>query len=305
MPLVDQAPGVELETNGLHWKMSFQSSVLNSISNLIEISMPTASFAVHPPAPMWHWKYNNGKHYPVCKKCDNIAFNAHMKSKEHLDRCCGNVASFAFPGREELCRRGQFFLGPDGQLQRREPGLPPDINLEVASTANTVESSQPNDVLSFEIVEALSDTFVEKTQLPKKIRIRIIWSDGTETEDIFTHTSSGDTRHVFEAAKHSWMLKLEMPTTERNNCKNEWDLYLENDCLRETIPKCYGYAFLDGDNVSPIVCREVSIVALLVDEFAFTLDEAYRKMRTLEVSRARTTAITQMIMLTMTSMPDG
>ena len=54
-----------------------------------------------------------------------------------------------------------------------------------------------------------------------------------------------------------------------------------------------------------IVCRKGSIVALLVDKVAFTLDEAYRKMRILEVSRERTTAITQMIRLTMTSLNDA
>ena len=55
----------------------------------------------------------------------------------------------------------------------------------------------------------------------------------------------------------------------------------------------------------PISFLPSSVVALLVQKVAVAFDGAYRKMRILEVSRERTAVITQMIMLTMSSMNDA
>ena len=57
MPLVNQAPGIELQDDGIHWKVSSHEAVLALVDVLIRESAPTANFRVSPP-------YGNGGSIP-------------------------------------------------------------------------------------------------------------------------------------------------------------------------------------------------------------------------------------------------
>jgi hypothetical protein len=296
VPVVTRAPGVELQDDGIHWKLTSSTAVLELMSTLIAASALTANFKACPPAALWHWKYlpNPEKHYLFCKRCDKLASDAHLASFSHIKYCFGNVTGFAFCGRVEMCSGGNVFRSNHCE-QILESPLEPDHPLQLMQVGDIVNPPTQNIVSCFEIVKALSSDEVKNTSLPESMLVNIHWTDGTVDEDAFTFRGSGDTRDVFQSATKSWVFERPiMKPRERNNCKNEWELYMKNDVLRKVIPRCYGYAAvrMNGQN----------LVGLLVEKVAFTLDDSYRKVRKLEVSAERTTLVTHMIMRTVTHM---
>ena len=94
VPLVNQAPGIELQDDGIHWKVSSHEAVLALVDVLIEKSAPTESFKVCPPAPLWQWRFNptHIRHFPGCKKSGKLASDDHLHSWLHNEKCGGNLS---------------------------------------------------------------------------------------------------------------------------------------------------------------------------------------------------------------------
>ena len=138
VPVVTHAPGVELQADDLHWTASSEKAVLEVISTLMENMTPTKEFAVCPPAPLWHWKFDHKKHYPWCKKCDQVASNSHLGGKKHIDRCGSRRSPYEFEGREHFCNYGLVVLGED-LIQITESPLSPDRPLQVLTMAETLD----------------------------------------------------------------------------------------------------------------------------------------------------------------------
>jgi hypothetical protein len=189
VPLVNQAPGVELESDGLHWKVASQEAVLHLVDDLVKNSALTESFANHAPAPLWYWKYNEtaGRHYPQCKICEKLACDQHLVGKVHAERCHGSSISFNFHEREQLCFRGQVFLLADGTVDSRAV-IEPDRPLLMSHVPGSNEPTQEAVVTLFEIIECMSSLpVVKNTRLPRSLLVRIHWSRLSFAEDSFSH----------------------------------------------------------------------------------------------------------------------
>ena len=170
VPLVNEAPGVELESDGLHWKVSSEIAVLNLVDLLVSKSARTSSFKECRPAGLWQWKYlqQYQLHYPYCKVCDTLASDIHLNSRGHLDKCSGNVKSFDFLQREQLCHNGLKFSLDDGSLDLR-PVIEGDRPLLLDGCPIIFEDSRQSCfVNSFELLEELSSERLANTNLSKK-----------------------------------------------------------------------------------------------------------------------------------------
>ena len=282
VPVVTEAPGVLLQEDRIHWRASSTPAVLNLMTVLMQHSAPTVNFTVCPVAALWHWKYfkHDLKHYPTCKACDKRMTDSHLAGYYHRQRCGSSMAGFAIKDRKELSRDGLEFLGSDNKPTVES--LPPDRPLQVMTAAESEEPSVVNAIMYFEIVESVGLEVAKNTGLAKSMTIRIVWADGSEEEDDFKYLGTGGTRDAYSSSTHSWVLKLEKPMETgrgRNNCEEEWNLYMQNDELRKIIPRCEGYAAVRGQNPR--------IVGLLVEKLAFTMEEVYLKMRMLEATAER------------------
>jgi hypothetical protein len=181
VPLVNQAPGVELESDGLHWKVSSHRAVLNLINSLIEKAAPTKSFAAFAPAVLWHWKYSPtlNAHFPFCKVCDKKACDEHLESKNHEKVCYSKKACFDFEQREHLCSYGKVFHQVDGTLDSR-PFLEADIPLRQSQVPVTHAEMQKVVVTRFEVLVVKGDTAhhsppTQNTALPHTLEVRLHW----------------------------------------------------------------------------------------------------------------------------------
>ena len=183
VPLVNQAPGIELQDDGIHWKVSSHEAVLALVDVLIRESAHTANFRVCPPAPVWQWRFNpaHNRHYPECKKYGKIANDDHLISRPHHEKCGGNLTGFMFADRSSLCYNGLQFKLDNGTIDTR-PFIPADRPLQVLCGEVPVETPPNNPIEFFEVVEHLSKKHVSTTLLPEMMRVKIHWTEGTAEE---------------------------------------------------------------------------------------------------------------------------
>ena len=164
VPLVNQAPGLELQDDGIHWKVSSHEAVLALVDVLIREPAPTANFRVCPPAPLWQWRFNpaHGRHYPECKKCGKLATDDNLYSRLHNDTCGGNLTGFMFADRASLFYNGLHFKLDNGTIDTM-PFIPADRPLQDLRGEVPVETPPNNPIVSFEIVEHLSKKYLSNT----------------------------------------------------------------------------------------------------------------------------------------------
>jgi hypothetical protein len=281
VPVVSQAPGIELEADGLHWRVSSGPAVENLIDALIEKATPTMAFGNSKPPMLWDWKFNPTfqRHYPRCVVCSTMLDDAHLDSKPHLRKAGGTKLSFDFPGRLQHCAHGVQFRtgGVSGGPVDITPYLPSDHPLPVAN--HNVHGLRIGQIASLELrQQGPIPPITPNCGLAEQCLVHITWDPNEGSIDTrpsssgwYLHIASGMARDAFAAVDKHVLLKMQIigsGITNRN--RQEWDAYLTSSSIRNIVPQVYGYTehVIDGKQMS----------FLLVARVAFTFAELTMKL---------------------------
>ena len=93
VPVIGGCPDLVLDTDGLHWGVSSRNAVRKLVDVLVNAALPTANFSKAAPPPLWHWRFDATfrRYYSCCIKCNKLAQDKHLESKDHLRKTAGSL----------------------------------------------------------------------------------------------------------------------------------------------------------------------------------------------------------------------
>ena len=124
VPLVNEAPGVDLEADGLHWRVTSRPAVERIIDTLVQRAASTETFQNCKPPMLWDWRYNPSleRHYPRASRATESSSITSSQGYIRRIRVALNSASISLVGRSIAPWVSNFALeGPaTAQLTQRQ-----------------------------------------------------------------------------------------------------------------------------------------------------------------------------------------
>ena len=209
VPVIGGCPDLVLDTDGCHWGVSYRNAVRKLADVLVNAALPTASFSKAAPPPLWHWRFDATfrRYYPCCIKCNKLAQDIHLESKDHLRKTAGSFLSFDCPGREHYCAHGVvFWVGgrPYGELETT-PFLSADH--PVPGGGDFIPAAECAKVSNLSILSECCHKKATNTGLSGQVICRTQWGEQSATEDVFEFVANGSKRDVFCTQLQNFIVK--------------------------------------------------------------------------------------------------
>ena len=277
VPLVNQAPGVDLDDDGIHWRVTSRHVVETLFGSLVQAAVDTKKFHHGTPPTLWNWRWNTsaGKHFPCCMVCDRDASDDHLFCRKHQEKSGGTSKlhiSFHFAKRHEYMENGVRFYDIHGK-QDKSPYLPANTPISPANF-NDAHKMATVKIASFAI-EQSNEQYAPRSPncgLSKDCCVHLTWTDQCdqlfEFKERFEFEAAGKARDAFSSLKSNLILKIQdLSVPDRNH--QEWLAYQQSPAIRKIVPQVYGYTIheIDGKRMS----------FLLVERIAQTFARMYEK----------------------------
>ena len=299
MPVVTQAPGVELAADGIHWHMSSQRAVEDLIDSLVQAARSTSDFSSTSPPTLWGWRFNPTfeRHYPCCIACNKEATDIHLDSRKHKENNRFHFL-FDFPRREALCNTGVKFRetcdsdSPGALITRH--WLRAEHPLPVVPPPRHIRNSQ--EVVELEILSTTGLHNHRGTAKPLNFTARVCFNDGAQTSHKFTFLGSGCHRVAYTLDDKPWVAKMQVIVEgKKNHNKEEWENFCNMSALSSLVPMAHGYA--------ETRVRDKAVSFLFLHRVGFTYQTLLHRLSVTEptahslslVAVASTTVVTTLI----------